>query len=248
MMLYLAECWERSGKIASAWAQFREAQAMATKEKDARVKVAKERADKLDPRLSRLAIVVEPPTSEADDLVVTRNGQVVGRAAWGIEAPVDPGPHVIRVTARDREAFEKTVEVGPNGAKEKIVVPTLAVARAPEATAAPPPPAGPPPADPRGAAPPRDDGSRTTAPAWRTPVTLALGGVGLAGIGVGSFFGLRAMSTLDESDAHCDARGCDQQGVDLANDSRSQANVSTVAFAVGGVAIASAVLLWLFTR
>src|SRR5882757_7685464 len=49
-MLYLAECYERSGKTASAWAEFREAQATASKEGDAREHIAKDRADLLEPK------------------------------------------------------------------------------------------------------------------------------------------------------------------------------------------------------
>src|SRR5688572_1623106 len=44
-MLFLAECWQRMGKTASAWAQFREAEIVAGQEKDAREKVAHERAE-----------------------------------------------------------------------------------------------------------------------------------------------------------------------------------------------------------
>src|SRR5437868_5846248 len=33
-MLYLAECWKRAGKTASAWAQFREAEDLAAREND----------------------------------------------------------------------------------------------------------------------------------------------------------------------------------------------------------------------
>src|SRR5690349_11155528 len=69
-MLYLAECYERSGKTASAWAQFREAQATAAKDKDPREKVARDRADKLEPNLSKLSIVVTSENDQAD-LVIT---------------------------------------------------------------------------------------------------------------------------------------------------------------------------------
>src|SRR3954466_14533076 len=55
-MLYLADCYEKVGQTASAWGQFREAAAIAKRQNDAREKIARERAARLEPKLSRLSI------------------------------------------------------------------------------------------------------------------------------------------------------------------------------------------------
>src|SRR5665213_3883020 len=89
-MLFLAECYQRSGKTASAWAQFREAQDQAVKEGDPRQKVAQEHADRLAPILSTIVIHVAKPTPS---MTVDRDGEEVGAPAWGTETPVDPGQH-----------------------------------------------------------------------------------------------------------------------------------------------------------
>src|SRR5690349_11629781 len=62
-LLYLADCYEKIGRTASAWATFREAQSQAEASGQAkRAKAARERVDKLDPQLSYLTIEVAEGT------------------------------------------------------------------------------------------------------------------------------------------------------------------------------------------
>jgi len=54
-LLYLAECLEKSGRTASAWATFREASSAARASGQAeRARIGQERASKLESRLVRL--------------------------------------------------------------------------------------------------------------------------------------------------------------------------------------------------
>lgn len=229
-MLYLAECYERSGKIASAWAQFREAQASASKDGDQRERIARDRADQLEPKLSRLTIVV-PKESDVEGLVVTRDGSTIGRAAWGVEAPVDPGSHVLRASAPGREPHEVKIEVAGGAAQARFVVPALAAAQQ--------------------AAPPSNQdtlrpavGASTLGNTQRT-IALVVGGVGVVALGVGAFMGFRAIGSLDDSKAHCGDKTCDREGLDLRDTSQSQANVATILFVASGLALASGAVLWL---
>src|SRR5689334_16417638 len=60
-LLYLAECYEKSGRTASAWATFREAADAATAAKEPqRARTGRERAQRLEPLLSRLTVQVAP--------------------------------------------------------------------------------------------------------------------------------------------------------------------------------------------
>jgi hypothetical protein len=229
-MLYLAECYERSGKTASAWAEFREAQASAAKESDPREKVAKERADKLEPTLSRLTVVV-PPDADVLGLVLLRDGTAIGRAGWGIEVPVDPGSHVIRATAPGRDAQESTVDVGKEGARARFVVPVLATS--------------PVIAPPAGARAPVDPPPDRRAGSSQRTIGISVAAAGIVGLGVATFFGVKALGTLDDSEAHCNERACDQDGLDLRDRSRTQANVSTIVFVVAGAAVAGGAVLWI---
>lgn len=227
-MLYLAECYERSGKIASAWAQFREAQASAAaKEGDARGKIAKERADRLEPRLAKLAVVV-PPASDIEGLTITRDGTPIGRPIWGTEAPIDPGAHVIRASAPGFEPRELTIEIKGDAVHEKIEIPKLVALPTPIA-----------PVTPVTIVAPSDRGATQRA------IGITLAAVGLVGVGVATVFGVRAMGTLSDSDEHCDPQTCDDQGIELRDDARSQANISTAFFIVGGVFLGSGLALWL---
>lgn len=74
-MLNLALCHEKQGKTATAWAEYKEAAALAKQRgESARADVAEEFAGKLEPRLSRITIDV---TSAVSSLEILRNGEPV---------------------------------------------------------------------------------------------------------------------------------------------------------------------------
>src|SRR5688572_26735777 len=60
-LLALAACYEKGGKIASAWTTYRQVVARALREKDGeRAEASKARVAELEPRLPRLTIRVDP--------------------------------------------------------------------------------------------------------------------------------------------------------------------------------------------
>jgi serine/threonine-protein kinase len=77
-------------------------------------------------------------------------------------------------------------------------------------------------------------------------LAIGAGVVGVAGLGVGSAFGLVAMSKRDEAQGVCPHALCsDSAGSSKWSDAKSAGNVATVAFIVGGVGAAAGVVLWL---
>ena len=77
--------------------------------------------------------------------------------------------------------------------------------------------------------------------------TLAFiaGGLGVAAVGVGSVFGILSINKHSESDRVCPMMSqCPRAAVRAMDDAIVFGNVSTVAFIVGGVAIAGAAVLW----
>jgi len=98
VMLYLADCYERTGRTASAWAEFKEAEELATKQADRRAATAHQRAAAIEPTLARLVVRVEPG-ADVPGLELHRDTTLVGRPQWGSSVPVDPGPHTIVVSA-----------------------------------------------------------------------------------------------------------------------------------------------------
>lgn len=252
VMLYLADCYEKQGKLASAWATFREAGELATKQGDAkRAEVGKKHAAAIEPNLSTMTITVA--AGDVPGLVVMRNGNVVGKAQWGVAIPVDAGPHAIAATAPDRKKWETTTHVPGDRARVTVTVPQLE----PAATTTPPVTAPTTSTTPAGAtmgattSPTTPPAADDTPPAIPMPtrkiVALAVGGVGVVGVGLGAFFGLQASSKLSDSNAkgcHSGTPDCSATGAAFRNDAKSAATISTIAFVVGAAAIAGGAVLW----
>ncbi|HEY6459343.1 MAG TPA: hypothetical protein VIY73_04305 [Polyangiaceae bacterium] len=79
-------------------------------------------------------------------------------------------------------------------------------------------------------------------------VAYVLGGAGVVGIGIGTGFGIDAISKNGASNAsgHCTG-GCDSTGKSLREQALSSATASTVAFGVGLAALAAGVVLYVVT-
>jgi hypothetical protein len=186
--------------------------------------VARERAQKLAPKVSHVTVVV---AAEVPGLEITRDGVAIGKGQFGTPISLDPGTYAFAAKAPGHEPWASTVTVAPDGAKVTVTVPALA----PTPKKTPPPVAPPPPPPPTGL------GTRRT-------VALAAAGVGLLGVGFGTYFGLHALSLRDRSNEHCDGNLCDPEGYTVRNDARVAGNVSTVAFVVGALGLGAGVTLW----
>jgi hypothetical protein len=122
--LWLGECYERSGKVESGWAQFREAAALAVKNGDPREKVAREKASELEPKLPKLAILV-PKDVVTPELKVLRDGEEVGPALWGTPVPIDPSDHAVAVSAKGKKPFKTVAHIGSGPTTESVAIPVL---------------------------------------------------------------------------------------------------------------------------
>jgi hypothetical protein len=79
-------------------------------------------------------------------------------------------------------------------------------------------------------------------------IGIGVGAVGVVGVGVGSVFGLVASSKLSQSNqgGNCDSSDhCSANGLALRKDASDAATLSTVFFVIGGVALATGVVLYL---
>jgi hypothetical protein len=227
-LLNLAACYETAGQLASAWSTFLEADSAASAAGSAEgMRVARERSAALAPKLSKLVITVSatPP----DGLEIKRDDQIVGRPQWGVPIPADPGKHRVLVSAPGRTPWQAEVTLTEPGSQVEVKVPELAVAPVAAPSASAPAPVVP---------------SRGGLGTQRY-IAIGSGVLGVAGVVVGSVFGLRAKSKHDSAEDHCDGSACrDQTGVELRTQARSAGNVSTVGFIVGGVGLAGAAVLW----
>jgi hypothetical protein len=125
---HLATCYEALGKLASAHTLFLSVAAEAAgRNQPAREKVARERAEALEPRLARLSIDV--PFSPSPSLRIERDGADVGAAQWGLPVPVDPGVHHVDASAPGYDAWSTDVEVPVDPGVTRVNVPPLAERR-----------------------------------------------------------------------------------------------------------------------
>jgi len=249
--LNLADCREKHGQLATAWATFVKAAAAAKRtDSDGRREAeARRRAAALEPQLVYLTIVV-PAGRRVEGLVIKRNATVIDRALWDQRVPVDPDEYAISAQAPGYAPWTTSVAVKTKNKKIELPVlekraddtPTTAAGRVVSASAGRPDTAGPPAAV--GAAAPRPaEPSRLTG-ARKLSIGLAVVGVAAVGLGVG--FGHKATSTEDRADTICPDTACgDAHAVDLNTTARHQALVANLGFAVGGAAIVGAAVLWL---
>ncbi|MET0596225.1 MAG: hypothetical protein ABW133_26245 [Polyangiaceae bacterium] len=236
--LNLGTCYEHLGKFATAWSKFLEAASLAKAAHQAdRERFARAQAAFLEARISTLVINV---ANDIPGLEVRRNGEIVGKPQWGNPIPIDPGEHRIVASAPYRDRWETTVLVGPTKQASIVHVPALtsaSVVTIPGALSPPAPLATSDFTSDRGAVPSSGNAQRIGA--------YIAGGIGVAGLAVGTYFGLQSKAKGDEADEHCNGGQCrDLIGVDLRADARVFGNVSTVAFIVGAVGVAGGAVLW----
>jgi len=224
VLVYLAECYEKNGQLASAWGSFREADEIARKRGDARGEHARERARALEPRLSYLTIEV-PEKVRVPGIEVLRGGVPVAPVLWNARAAVDAGTQQVEVRASGYQPWRGSVVVSGEGASATLRVPELTPS--PESSA---------------------DGpahSPTPPGTSRRIAAIAVGGLGLVGVGAGGFFGLSAQSSLSEAKGLCNEKDyCTPRGDSLRSSAKTKALVATVATGVGAAALVTAAVLW----
>ena len=98
VQLALAICHEGQGKLATAYNDYREALAMAKRDKrQDREDIAAAKLAELEPKLSRLVLDVSE-AARAQTIAITLDGAALSSASWGIPIPVDGGTHTVVVT------------------------------------------------------------------------------------------------------------------------------------------------------
>jgi hypothetical protein len=245
-LLHLAECYERSGKTASAWASFKDGAEIAAQRGDPREPKIRERLADIEKRLPKLIITV-PPTAPSD-LEVQQDGNVVGRAVWGSPVPVDPGTHTITASAAGRQSWTQAIQIGSSGGAVQLAIPELAAAQAGAAPVPAPPPeqTAPPPEPASNAAPPGPD-KPSNGNTQRT-LGFVAGGAGVVGLVVGTVFMVQRGSKLSDRDGICPsgvgcAPGSQNKINSLTDDARSAQTIGTIGLIAGGALVAGGLAL-----
>lgn len=221
-LLNLADCEEHLGQLVAARGHWQDAASLARSVNDDRAAVAQQRFAALDPRVAKLTVVLANPDMTGA-LRVTRDGVELGAGSLGASLPLDPGTHTVVVSGPGYEVRTYSVTLGEGETRRVTVEPGVA------------------PATPSSAPP----------STWNSRKTLALvtAGAGVAGLAVGSIFGLVTLSEYNTSNSAAGG-GCKSGSSVCATstDERDTAyrngNVSTVAFVVGGLGLATGAVLW----
>src|SRR5580700_5547633 len=185
-LLNLADCEEQIGQLANAWAHFKELGDELPRS-DERQEVALERARLLEHRLPHLT--VELSFATAPEATVRRDDVELGRGSLGVALPVDPGEHTVVVRQPGR-ALQPVVFTLAEGQSRVLVV------------------------GPGEPIPALGDGREAPVPTAKRTAGWIVGGVGIAALATGTYFGIRALENRNESNAHCDGSLCaDAAGV-----------------------------------
>jgi hypothetical protein len=210
------------------------------------------------------SIMFDVKDGEGNDLsaiTVTMDAEILTDRLEGIALAVDPGAHLFTFEAAGhapvrkqfviREGEKRRLEVitfgprgaaGPaSGAHDAVSVEAGAAGRSPSGSGASLSSAASSPGAANGTLSGSASHSSNVAP-------LLAAGVGVAGLAVGSVFGLRALSKRNDARKSCPDLCTDENGVSQWNDAKRAGTVSTVAFAIGGAGVAGALILWLTAR
>jgi hypothetical protein len=223
-LLNLADCYERNNQLASAWARFHEAIALAQRlGRTNREQTARARADKLEPRLIKLSIASHTPSA-----VVTLDGNPIEAAALGVPIPVDAGKHTVEASAKGKKPFATTIETTEKQKAPSLDIPALE--DEPRDTK-----------DAVSTEPPKEESGRGST---QRTIGLIAAGVGVVGLGVGGYFGLRSSNLWTESEPHCPGNECDDEGYDLATRAKNAGNIAAVSAIAGGALVVGGAILF----
>lgn len=261
-VLTLARCYEGAGKTASAWSRYTNAAELARTSKDQRGEEAQKKAAELEKKLPKISITVPAELKGLPGLTVKRDGAEVTSVQWSLALPVDPGVHLVTVSAPGYTSWTGNVQA-TEGKTLAVELPALVREGASPKPATPAEPApkgavtspapgagssspGPTPGKP---APPPPGGSRTNdsgAPgSARGTVGLVIAGVGVLGLAAGGVAGGLAVGQHDELAKVCPEGACPVDKQSAVDTYAMTGLISTVSLAAGAALAAGGLVLWL---
>ena len=172
---------------------------------DFRVPYARAQLVALKPRVPMVTVTLAKATSGAR---VTRDDVELREGSFGVALPVDPGPHAFVVRAEGRLDAREQVTLREG---QQLTV-ALSVG---------------------GIAPVRDAAADTNS--GRRTLAIGAFAVGGAGLVTGIVTGLLFAGSASTYRNHCDASGCDDEGLSAASRGKTLNVVSPIAFGVGAL-------------
>lgn len=226
----LADCYEKTGRPATALSLFREVSRIGQMTgNQERKKTADGRISTLEravPRI-RIAKLAQPIPKDVDARI---DGKIVARDDLVKGLAVDPGQHTIELSAAGHRPWTSTVTASTTAAASGDGA-TLDVDA--------------PPLEPIAATVILTPSEERPPSKWR-PVSFVMMGLGAVGLVTGTIFGVSAISK--KNDAGCDGTNCSGSAVPDAEEklgeAQSAGTASTVFFVAGGLLAAGGVVLY----
>ncbi len=223
----LADCEEHIGQLVAAEQHWVMARDRAGVEQNAKIKASVEaRLAALEARMPKLVIRLAADAPASTE--IARDGTVLGAISMGTPLPLDPGTHTVVARAAGRLEQTFTVTLAEQEQKELEVRPGTAAVTAPGSQT-------------------DKSGVTTTKSIWTTQriAAVAVGGVAVVGLGLGTGFGLATGSKWSTAQQEC-GKGCapTSQAQSDRSTALADATISDVSFVVAGAAIVGAVVLW----
>ncbi len=219
----LAECYAHTGRLGSAYLLFAELIIRAHEAGKEKLEASsRARVKELGPVVGRLRIVLAPGDADATIKVDGAAIRLDDRGLQGV--PLDARSHVVDVTAASRQPWTGTFVVSDGKLADAKVPPlTRAVVRITT----------------------QEVRTRTTAIA-----AIALASAGVVGLGLGGYFGFRALSLRNEARDTCgapDPKQCrDAAGLPVWDDAQTAGTISTIGLIAGGTLLAAGGVVWFF--
>jgi hypothetical protein len=238
-LLKLAKCSEHDKKLTLALHQYQSALTLAREKPDqtearrAELEAYTEKLlAELEPRVPRLRVVIEdrPP-----GLKVARGGEGLPFAALGEELPADPGPIEVVASAPGFAVFRREVLL-EEGAHATVSVALVPLPRSVALVPVRPPPAPIPSPAPHAA---------SKAPGAPSDVAaFTLGGVGIVGLGLATYFGVDTANKVSDASPYCKNNQCFQTGYDLIGQAHGTQTAAFALLGVGASCLAAGALLF----
>jgi hypothetical protein len=225
-LLNLALCREQEGKLATAWTHFKQALSAGKRDdRPDRVQAAEEHLKALELRVPSLTVVVAEPRAEQEVWV---DGAALGRGAWGTRMLLDPGKHEVSSRTPGTPTWSQSLALEP-GSNVRVEVPPLAAGTSDAAPVA---------------AKSEDKPSEAAASGGGSTAGWVIAGAGVVALGVGSVFGVQALSKQQKSDEECPtSKTCSPAGVEYGNQANTAAWIANIGIGVGLVGLATGTFL-----
>lgn len=243
-LVVLAECYEKAGKIASAYGAYALLVSLPdSPNTDALRSKARARYAELGPRRSTVTVRLTPEQRRIPGLRLRIDGRDLPPDTWDSPHPHDAGRALVTAEAPGKRPFSSAVDLAAEGASAVVDLSFdegTGATKAPSGTVGSPTPRG---GAPRGSSYFVDE---TTVGPYQV-AGIATFATGTATLLTGFVIGLLAAADYNRSAANCYLGICaDRAYVSAAEDARAKGDVGTVVGGVGAVLMASGAAFYFF--